>query len=240
MLPDDRSNTENLQNALETDNQDSFESSREPNTNHSSDMSNESHPYENYQSSGLSTLESNIVSLYSSKTPNFAYSFSGIKRKLGNVHQQSLTNSLDRLIEDSWLIKDQYGNYSLDPIRSSFYQNNTTLIGLKDQFWNENWFGRPLQPIPVKKIYQDLHGKWFGKSRYVGGAFNSRENEAVLEWINEANKGQTQLNIRPYEVYARFHDIDWMERDKALEVFNRTLSNQSITIIFEPNRNYNN
>ncbi|MFW9928101.1 MAG: hypothetical protein ACFFD1_01765 [Candidatus Thorarchaeota archaeon] len=188
----------------------------------------------------LGTLESEIVSLYFSKTPNFAYSFTGLKRQLGNVHQQSLTNSLDRLVEDSWLVKDQYGNYTLDPTKTpkNFYQssyNNVT-----DTYWDENWLGRPMLHIPVKKIYQELHGKWFGKSRFIGGMYDSQKNEALLEWSDTTNKSETQVKIRYDIVGVRFKNVEWFERDKTLDVFNRSFNSHNIMLVFEKEHNYKN
>lgn len=185
-------------------------------------------------------LESEILSLYTSKIPNFGYSFTGLKRKLGNIHQQSLANSLDRLIEDSYLVKDQFGNYLLDPEKSSRNRFKSNFNKNSDVLWDERWSGRPLQHISVKKIYQDLHGKWFGKSRFVGGVYNSQKNEALLEWVNTTNDGQSQLNIKFDEVRARFRNLEWIERDKALEVFNRSFTSNNILMIFEPSQRYNN
>ena len=188
----------------------------------------------------VNDLESEILSLYSSKIPNFGYSFTGLKRKLGNIHQQSLTNSLDRLVEDSYLVKDQFGNYLLDPDKSSKNLFKSNFKNNSDVSWDERWLGRPLQHVSVKKIYHDLHGKWFGKSRFVGGVYNSQKNEALLEWVNTTNDGQTQLNIKFDEVRARFRNLEWIERDKALEVFNRSFTSNNIMMIFEPSQRYNN
>ncbi|MHA1992573.1 MAG: hypothetical protein ACW981_11110 [Candidatus Hodarchaeales archaeon] len=238
MLPNDDSNDSGFHGSAEIDQPnhpqktESYQYRSEPNLSISSQKL--------FNTPDKNDLESEILSLYSATIPNFAYSFSGLKRKLGNVHQQSLTNSLDRLIEDSYLIKDQHGNYSLDPDHTPRGIRKSDLFGIKDNYWDERWYGRPLQHIPVKKVYQDLHGKWFGKSRFVGGVYNSQKNEGLLEWVNTTNDGQTQLNIKFNEVYARFRNLDWMERDKALEVFNRTFSNQKVMTIFEHSQTYNN
>jgi hypothetical protein len=238
MLPNDDNNNTGFPNSIEIDQQTSSQQAENYHIKSESEFEVPSPKIIN--NFRINDLESEIISLYSSKIPNFAYSFSGLKRKLGNVHQQSLTNSLDRLIEDSLLIKDQEGNYTLDPLHTPKRILGPGLFGMKDNYWDEMWYGRPLQHIPVKKVYQDLHGKWFGKSRFLGGVYNPQKNEAHLEWVNTSNDGQTQLNIKFNEIFARFRNQDWSERDKALEVFNRSFTSQNVMTIFESTQNYNN
>jgi hypothetical protein len=92
----------------------------------------------------------------------------------------------------------------------------------------------------VTKVYQELHGKWFGKSRFVGGAIDKQKNVAILEWMETTGKGQTQLRLGMDELRARFRNLDWQSRDKAIEVFNRACMNQNIFLIFEPASNLKN
>ena len=183
-------------------------------------------------------LESEIVSLFLNKSENYAFSFSGIRYMLG-IHQQTLTNSLDRLVEDSWLVKDPQGNYYLDPkkrLEKGYRIPSPSNYKLR---WDETWLGQALNPIPVKKIYQDLHGKWFGKSRFVGGAYDSQLNNAILEWKYTTDTGQTQLEIQSNQAVARFKNMSWTDRDKALEVFNNNFLGMGSIIIFEPRNTLN-
>ena len=177
-------------------------------------------------------LESEIVSLFMNKSENYAFSFSGIRYMLG-IHQQTLANSLDRLVEDSWLLKDPQGNYYLDPKKRLEKRNRIFLPTNYTLQWDEIWYGQSLHPIPMKKVYLDLHGKWFGKSRFVGGAYNNQLNNAILEWKNTTDTGQTQLEIHSNHAIARFKNMSWTERDKALEVFNNSFLDTGSIIIFE-------
>ena len=183
-------------------------------------------------------LESNIISLFNKKSPNYAYSFTGMRRVLGNIHQQSLSNSLDRLVEDSLLVKGPNGYYAIDHANNS---RDAMQHGRVDSNWQESWYGRPLSPIPVKRVFQELHGKWFGNSRFIGGGYDKQNTEAVLEWLDtsgEKESGWTQLKIQPDEVYASFRSMDWIDRDKALEVFSRTFQANDSTVIFEQTKAY--
>lgn len=172
-------------------------------------------------------LPKDIVNLMSLKPEHYQISFTGLKRILGNVHQQQLVNTIDRLVDDSILFKSQDG-YEL----ASNMIKNTTYI----DDWNETYIGTKLyaSPISVSKVYKSLYGKWFGKNRFLGGFIDAKHDEAFLEWINMTDrKSQTRLEVRSSELVAKFNNVDPFERDKAINVFSETLNSFSNPVMFE-------
>lgn len=172
-------------------------------------------------------LPKDIVTLMSTKPEHYQISFTGLKRILGNVHQQQLVNTIDRLMDDSILLKSQDG-YEL--------AGNMIKPNLRHDQWSETFMGKKLylSPIPVQKIYRDLYGKWYGKNRFLGGMIDVKNNEAFLEWINMTDqKSQTRLEIRPNELIAKFNNVGFFERDKAINVFSDVLNAHNQPIMFE-------
>ena len=172
-------------------------------------------------------LPKDIVNLMSVKPEHYQISFTGLKRILGNVHQQQLVNTIDRLLDDSILFKSQDG-YELagNMLRPSHHDDN----------WSETFIGKKLylSPISVQKIYKDLYGKWFGKNRFLGGMIDIKNDEAFLEWINMTDqKSQTRLEIRSHELVAKFNNVGPFERDKAINVFSDTLNSYNNPVMFE-------
>lgn len=172
-------------------------------------------------------LPKDIVNVMSVKPEHYMISFTGLKRILGNVHQQQLVNTIDRLVDDSILLKSQEG-YEL---ASNMVKGNIT-----NDYWNETFLGSKLyaSPIPVQKVFKSLYGKWFGKNRFLGGVVDTKHDEAFLEWINMTDrKSQTRLEVRSHELVAKFNSVDPFERDKALNVFSETLNSFNNPIMFE-------
>ena len=180
-------------------------------------------------------LQQDILRLMELKgnNPHYHFSFSGLRRSLGNIHQQQLTNSLDRLLEDSVLEKNQKGYALSRSIRHS------KLEPIKE-IWDEEWQGISLQqqPIPVQVVYKQLHGKWFGKTRFLGSGYNQTTNIAVLEWmsIDDANS-QIRLELDPQEIVVKFRGLSPFDRDKAMEVFSDTLTGL-LPVMFNKADNY--
>ena len=185
-----------------------------------------------YQSGNL---QQDILRLMELKgnNPHYHFSFSGLRRSLGNIHQQQLTNSLDRLLEDSVLEKNQKGYALSSPNRPS------KLESIKE-IWDEEWQGvsHQQQPIPVQAVYKQLHGKWFGKTRFLGSGYDKTTNIAVLEWmsIEDAN-GQIRLELDSQEIFVKFRGLSSFDRDKAMEVFSDTLTGL-LPVIFNKANNY--
>jgi len=172
-------------------------------------------------------LPKDIVNLMSVKPEHYQISFTGLKRILGNVHQQQLVNTIDRLVDDSILLKSQDG-YEL--------ASNMVKGSILNDSWSETFLGTKLyaSPISVQKVYKTLYGKWFGKNRFLGGVLNVKHDEAFLEWINMTDrKSQTCLKVSSQELIAKFNNVDSFERDKALNVFNETLNGLNNPIMFE-------
>ena len=172
-------------------------------------------------------LLKDIINLMSVKPEHYQISFTGLKRILGNVHQQQLVNTIDRLVDDSILLKAQDG-YELasNMIKPVEFDDN----------WEESFTGKKLylSPISVTKIYKDLYGKWFGKNRFLGGMIDIKNDEAFLEWINMTDrKSQTRLEVRSHELVAKFKNVGPFDRDKAINVFSETLNSYNNPVMFE-------
>lgn len=172
-------------------------------------------------------LPRDIVTLMSAKPEHYQISFTGLKRILGNVHQQQLVNTIDRLLDDSILFKSQEG-YEL--------AGNMVKPSLQTDDWSETFTGKKLylSPISVQKVYKELYGKWFGKNRFLGGMIDQKNDEAFLEWINMTDqKSQTRLEVRSHELVAKFNNVGHFERDKAMNVFSETLNSFNNPVMFE-------
>lgn len=171
-------------------------------------------------------LQRDIIRLMQLKPEHYQFSFTGLRRSLGNVHQQQLTNMLDRLLEDSVLEKSQ-GGYML--------LGNRRRAAMMESWADETYQGKPLlgRPLPVDKMYHDLTGKWFGHSRFMGGGYDRKSNSAVLEWIATTSNGQTRLKVSPLELTAQFRGVGRMERDKALNVFSEACLAFNNPVMFE-------
>lgn len=172
-------------------------------------------------------LPRDIVNVMSVKPEHYMISFTGLKRILGNVHQQQLVNTIDRLVDDSVLVKSQEG-YEL--------ASNMIKVPQNADYWNETFLGSKLyaSPISVQKVFKSLYGKWFGKNRFLGGVVDVKHDEAYLDWINMTDRrSQTRLEVRSHELVAKFNNVDPFERDKALNVFSETLNSFNNPIMFE-------
>ena len=178
-------------------------------------------------------LQKDIIRLMSLKPEHYQFSFTGLKRSLGNVHQQQLVNTIDRLVEDSIVFKAQDGYF----LRSNMIKNAELL----NSDWAESWSGKKLYPTPISvhKVYKELYGKWFGRNRFLGGVFDSKNDQAVLEWIEMTNsRKQTRLEVTPQNLKAKFENVTAFERDKAINVFSETLMAMNNPIMFEKSEDY--
>lgn len=202
---------------------------QEPADDHSSMLEREDQSKIRQSSSSFpelaSPLQEKIITLLSSRNEGFTVSFAGMKRLLGDVHQQKLTKSIQRLLEANILQKNDEG-YQLSP---EFYQMSTSkLSALKSRTrlaermlarkinWNRHdsmlkgsfYLSKETDP---RTIHDHFKGRWFGRFRYVGGTIS--EKRASAEWISDDLHSYLRLTVRPREI--DYHIMNPRSGDEA-------------------------
>lgn len=115
-------------------------------------------------------------------------SFQGIKRKL-DLHQQILTNALNRLLEKKLILKSSSDNhYFLTKEGLDFIQSNSS--NMTDLKLNSTMDLPTIENIYITNISADnflntFLGKWFGDFRWIGWFQDA--NSVKLEWISTDN-----------------------------------------------------
>jgi predicted transcriptional regulator len=162
------------------------------------------------------------------------YSFKALQRKL-NIHQQSLSRALSRLL-DLNLIEKTSSGYKL--VEGSAYNFNQTL---EDNSLNEEIeidkskklrkYKQLIQIyMPVKgniePIVDHLTGKWFGKLRWFG--MIKKDTGFRLEWIvvdkNSNNKiFQININILSEYIIVESDAVSDSEKVEAMYYSNRII-----------------
>ncbi|MHA1376948.1 MAG: hypothetical protein ACTSRG_01075 [Candidatus Helarchaeota archaeon] len=130
-------------------------------------------------------------------------SFQGIKRKL-DLHQQILTNALNRLLEKEFIQKNSDNHYIL--IKKGFQLIQGISVNLDKSKLNipkiENTYKTD---ISAEIFLNSLKGKWFGDFRWVGWFQDS--SSIKLEWISDDNSVEaiawhkdSDINAYPYSI----------------------------------------
>ncbi len=161
------------------------------------------------------SLQEKIISILSSRSEGFTVSFAGMKRLLGDVHQQKLTKSIQRLLEARILQKNNEG-YQLSP---EFYQEGTSrLMGLRPREMftkrvtasERRWLQRGSivkgsfhlsKEMNPQQVYEQFKGRWFGRYRYVGGTVSNEWTSA--EWISDDLHSYLRMIVKPREIIYR-------------------------------------
>jgi hypothetical protein len=181
------------------------------------------------------------------KDMNFKASFQGLKRRL-QIHQQKLIKALRRLNERGLIEKTPDG-YQLTPngtimalqllkipLQENLNKNECNPKPIMEStqiFYSANQLEGEDSNLTPEHFLQKLKGKWFGKYRFVGQAFN--EDKAVVEFTSEEgdvhvcsclnNKGILRLGIFKSEERSRNDDQDLTRDGRALCSFlKRTLN----------------
>ena len=121
------------------------------------------------------------------KCSTSSLSFQGIKRKL-DLHQQILTNALNRLIDKKFILKREGDNhYFLTQKGLQFIQLHVNMTNSK--------LNHPKKWPTIERVYMTdistddfldiFRGKWFGDFRWVGWFQDT--NSIKLEWISTDN-----------------------------------------------------
>lgn len=128
-------------------------------------------------------------------------SFQGIKRKL-DIHQQILTNALNRLLNKDFIQKSPDNHYILTEKGKQFIRAVSPDITTSefDAPTIENVYKTD---ISAENFLNSLKGKWFGDFRWIGWFQDS--NSTKLEWISTDNSVEavawhkkSKLNTYPY------------------------------------------
>jgi DNA-binding MarR family transcriptional regulator len=185
----------------------------------------------------LSLLKDEIVS---------TYSFKALERKL-NIHQQSLSRALKRLVELD-LIEKVPAGYKL--IEKNNFISNTALENSKllEEDEEESFrvkktrkrFDQLIQiriPIryKIKSIINHLIGKWFGNLRWFG--IIKKETGSTLQWIaidKYSNNKLFQINVNIVSEYIVIESnaVSDKEKVQAMSSSNKIVS-EIIKIIQE-------
>jgi len=131
--------------------------------------------------------DNKILSLLNQHTGTY-FSFKGLMRKL-NLHQQSLTRSLNRL-EEFGLIQRSDNGYKLNKSVQNFARSEPDKR-------KQSEYKQLLQTYIPTGIYTDeivrvLNGRWFSKIRWIG--LMKSEIGYMLQWISEDST--FQINVR--------------------------------------------
>lgn len=137
----------------------------------------------------LSRLDQRVLLLLNEQLWS-TFTFKALERKL-NVHQQSLTRSLKRLLELKLIIKSTRG-YKINEINEVFGDPIDNLIGETviheetSQTKRDRKFKQFLQvylpiKVDVESLISALSGKWFGNLRWFG--LVKKDTGYRLEWI---------------------------------------------------------
>ncbi len=193
----------------------------------------------------LRNNDKNIISLLNEEMGS-TYSFKALERKL-DIHQQSLTRALKRLVQSDLVEKTPNG-YRITKNKNAFLpdttQENSPLV--EDEEKEEALTAKPkLTEEPKKKgkrfsqliqisipirsnteqMINKLVGKWFGNLRWFG--LVKKETGVTLQWIsinkyNNKNRSfQINVNIVSVYVVIECNAVSDKEKVEAMSCSNR-------------------
>ncbi|MHA1166812.1 MAG: hypothetical protein ACTSP4_11930 [Candidatus Hodarchaeales archaeon] len=212
-------------------------------TGENDDLSGNESVVSNQHLLASSSIEDEIITLLSARS-GWSYTFSGIRRLIG-AHQQTLTNALDRLVDDSILIKDQTGYQLNNTIsRHGFEKEKRGLNTLSEWYrLNDNskdkneriWIGRTPIFISVVSVAKKMAGRWFSSFRFTGSFIDSRKNLARLEWVDLRNSTDHMcVEIRHDSIKVVLQNINSETRsDSCLNFVHGIISKLGIYVYFE-------
>ncbi|MHA2296442.1 MAG: hypothetical protein ACXAEU_00525 [Candidatus Hodarchaeales archaeon] len=205
--------------------------------------SNETRP-QDYPSD---SVEREILDLFITKNPvDWSYTFSGIRRLLG-THQQTLTNALDRMIDDSILVKHKSG-YQLneriknpdlvpDHVPNTIKRPRDWLLARETVGRDEEevWIGTSPNFFPVAAVAKKLAGKWFDSFRFTGSSINSRKDQATLEWVNVLDVSMRMtVEIAYNQVMVKLKNMRTLGTvNSCLNFIQNVVSKQRIILYFD-------
>ena len=195
----------------------------------------ESISYDPSYASNASEIEKNIYNLLLEREiqiNDYTFSFSGIKRMLGDVHQQTLVNALDHLLEEDVITKNAVG-YTLNASLVNSQKYKKIEFNDKNKYpWDYRWIARTAQySYPVTKILYVLRGKWFGKFRFIG--YSEKKNGAILEWTDINGHGILRFEINQWTIYLYASNISKSDMSSAMRIIQSILFQNNLLIQLE-------
>jgi DNA-binding MarR family transcriptional regulator len=143
----------------------------------------------------LSFPEIEVLLLFDSddaKLRKFSFGFQGIRRRL-DIHQQTLTIALKRLVKKGIIAKNNDNEYFLTNHGENLISNLFERDGGQAKYTYDSEQNKfPSCEIDMKvnlkmgehkKIAKKLKGKWFSHYRYVGSSIG--EDKSIMEWITD-------------------------------------------------------
>jgi DNA-binding MarR family transcriptional regulator len=122
---------------------------------------------------------------------NSIYTFSGIMRKI-DMHQETLSRSLQRLSEQDLVQKSQNG-YKLSKkgaILKKQTRSKTHFIPILSAYLPSD--------VDMTKLIDGMAGRWFKNLRWI--AMVENKDEHLLQWTNESGLFQINLRIVPNSI----------------------------------------
>lgn len=189
------------------------------------------------------SIEDDIITLLTARS-GWSYTFSGIRRLLG-AHQQTLTNALDRLIDDSIVIKDRTGYQLKNTISERGIEKGNRGLNTLSEWYRLNdagkdkneriWRGRTPVFISVASVAKKMAGRWFNSFRFTGSFIDSQKNLARLEWMDSRdNTAQMIVEIRHDSIKVVLKNINSETRSEScLNFVQGIISKQGIFVYFE-------
>nr|MDO8081567.1 hypothetical protein [Candidatus Freyarchaeota archaeon] len=143
----------------------------------------------------LSFPEIEVLLLFNSddaKLRGFSFGFQGIRRRL-DIHQQTLTIALKRLVRKRIIAKNDDQEYFLTKqggnLVSNLFNNDEDKARSPPDSEKNKFTSCEIEMkvnpkgVEHKKLAKGLKGKWFSHYRYVGSSL--REDKSILEWITD-------------------------------------------------------
>ena len=177
-----------------------------------------SHNKKSYSEFNANPLYKNLLHLFNTRK-DFYLTFSGIKRLLKNVHQQKLTNALEKLVDAQIIERTEYG-YRLNSLSNA----KNTQVTMKNTLIESELFNFPSlkqstvffeifnPPADFSSFSNTLRGKWFGKWRYIGHYVTIKV--TILEWMIEETQSFLRLYLTDKKPQIRLVFLDTTTKDQ--------------------------
>ncbi|MEM3587517.1 MAG: hypothetical protein QXO71_09375 [Candidatus Jordarchaeaceae archaeon] len=151
----------------------------------------------------LSLPEVEVLLLFNNgdaKLRGFSFGFQGIRRRL-EIHQQTLTIALRRLLEKGIIAKNDDQEYFLTKQGGRLVSNlfSTSEYKMRARSEKNNFtsceINMKVNPkrLEHKTFARRLKGKWFSHYRYVGSLLS--DDKSTLEWITDDANCYAQVSV---------------------------------------------
>ena len=184
----------------------------------------------------LSRLEEHVLSELSSREKNYSFRFNGLRRILQDVHQQKLSRALERLQEDRLIERYADGSYGLD---SNSYERVREYYNKQQMFLDYSNFESDNKQVftafstdhnfPVKRIINNLAGKYFGDFRFIGHYYSNGKGR--LEWIHTEQHSTILIStITASKIEIMAYNVSQAAINKFLQIIQQLLLDYQIIL----------